>query len=157
MLVRCSQKEMNEMNFVRFVVAIARARRAGLLRLRRADGPLFFRCLGSSCRLCCEIGGGAVVRDGPAKTSRDAVMPSHKGSCAALSNGRCMIYSDRPQGCRDYPWYNISGDLYYDSGCPGVRIGGDARPLASSIAAAQNYFVVPRWLQFICLQIVVRW
>ena len=50
------------------------------------------------------------------------------GECALLSDRACSAYELRPKACRDYPWYNLGGQLFYDRGCPGIMFDSDQRP-----------------------------
>ena len=58
----------------------------------------------------------------------------------ALKEGLCSIYDARPSGCREYPWYNVNGKLYYDAGCPGMKSDADERPDVSGIQPFENFF-----------------
>ena len=132
------------------LTTIWRARRAGLLRLRPADKPLRLDCKGGECGLCCEVtGGGVIVTESealrlPAQTlqrqGRVIVIKSDKGACCLLRNTICTAYADRPQGCREYPFYNLGGRLYYDFGCPGIRYDSDGQPPVASISPAERFF-----------------
>lgn len=139
------------------LTAVARARWAGLLRIRPADAPLAFNCLGKECGLCCEVTGGAVVTEKSPRCGRAKILGAVGGRCNALSNGQCAIYASRPRGCREYPWYNVGGRLHYDIGCPGVSPSGDDRPDASTIAAIESYYLLPRWLRAIAIWLILRW
>lgn len=144
------------MSAMGLVKAIWRTRKAGLLRLRPAVGTLSFQCLGASCSLCCKVTGGGVVAT-QTGCGRAALMPSSGGVCSMLSAGRCTIHASRPQGCREYPWYNVDGSLYFDSGCPGVRSKGDQRPDVLTIAPFESYFALPAWLQGLLKRVVRVW
>ena len=61
-------------------------------------------------------------------------------TCTLLKNGLCSIYPHRPKGCREYPWYNIDGKLYYDSGCPGLKFDIDEHLDISKIQPFDNFF-----------------
>ena len=145
------------MTAISVITAVARARRAGLLRIRPADAPLAFSCLGKECGLCCEVTGGAVVDEESSRCGRAKILDAVGGRCNALSNGQCTVYASRPRGCREYPWYNVEGRLYFDSGCPGFSSGSDNRPLASTIAPIETYYALPRWVRAIALWLVLRW
>jgi Fe-S-cluster containining protein len=103
------------------------------------------------------MGGGVVKEDqlSDMNSARGAIhqcgkksfLPDNKGSCALLKGNLCTVYDDRPRGCREYPWYNIGGKLYYDKGCPGIRSGLDERPPVDSIAQINAYFPYSIWLQ----------
>lgn len=137
--------------------AIYRARRKGLLRLKAASNPIRLQCLGSDCGLCCEVTGGGVVVDPSARkvipsrlveehSDGSTVLKSCGGVCAALVDKKCSIYDLRPSGCREYPWYNVDGDLYYDAGCPGMLFDRDERPRPQTLTPIQQYFSAPNWI-----------
>ena len=67
-------------------------------------------------------------------------MKSNKSTCCLLKDGLCSIYPDRPKGCREYPWYNIEGRLYYDAGCPGIMHNKDECPDVNDIQPFENFF-----------------
>jgi Fe-S-cluster containining protein len=81
------------------------------------------------------------------KCSKKSFLPAQKGSCTLLKDNLCTYYNDRPRGCREYPWYNVGGKLYYDKGCPGIRSDLDERPAVDSIARIESYFLYSAWLQ----------
>lgn len=138
--------------------AIIRARRAGLLRLRPATAPVSFACLGARCGLCCEVtGGGVVDRTSSSSCGKAALMQATGGRCGALRDGRCSIYSDRPSGCREYPWYNVGGRLFFDSGCPGMKTEIEGRPSVTSIGTIEDYFQLPSLLRRVAIAAVSRW
>lgn len=139
------------------IKAVARARSAGLLRIRPADAPLTFACLGKTCGLCCEVTGGAVVDENSPSCGRAKILAAIGGRCHTLSQGQCTIYASRPRGCREYPWYNVGGRLHYDVGCPGFSSGGDDRPEPSTIAPIETYYLLPRWLRAVAIWLILRW
>ena len=143
------------MNWV-LIKAVCITRKRGLLHLRPADKPLNFVCLTSKCALCCRLVGSPVVSQIEAqkidpshilKNKYGMFIKSKDCTCSVLAGNLCSIYPDRPRGCREYPWYNIDGRLYYDAGCPGITINGDNRPDVSEIEPFENFF--PRTLKFI--------
>lgn len=147
-------------------IAILRARRAGLVRLRAADRPMRIECLGAACGLCCSVmGGGVVVQDhhdanrlpstALGKCRTGSVLSSNEGACTFYKSGMCSVYQQRPRGCREYPWYNIDGRLYYDKGCPGVRFDTEGRPPVWTIAAVEKYFPFSGWVQRL-LKLILR-
>ena len=129
---------------------IYRVRRAGLSRLRKATIPTRLECIGGECGLCCEVMGDAVVVDGDEATKigtewivfaeSTPVLRSEEGACCFLKKRLCLIYSKRPRGCQEYPWYNIDGILYYDAGCPGIKHDRDERPGLNDITPLKAYF-----------------
>lgn len=152
---------------IKIVATAWYARRIGLLRLRRADVPLRLDCPGGICGLCCSVPGieavlteeEAVAIPGNLKKHAAAgwAMRGCPTGCVALSNRRCSVYMHRPKGCREYPFYNVDGVLYVDTGCPGVKNDGDGRPKVAELARFESYFPGPRWLQQILLFIFRRW
>jgi Fe-S-cluster containining protein len=63
----------------------------------------------------------------------------------------------RPQACKEYPWYNIGGKLYYDSGCPGIKHDQDQRPDVDEIQPLENFFPnTPRLIVWLIKLICVR-
>ena len=149
------------MNWV-LIKAVRMARKSGLLRLRLADKPLNFTCLTSKCAMCCNLLGSPVVSQAEAqKIDPNLILKNKYGlflnskdcTCCALKGNLCSIYPVRPRGCREYPWYNIDGRLYYDAGCPGITLGGDNRPDLSTIEPFENFF--PRTSKFV-ISIVKR-
>lgn len=128
---------------------VIRARRSGLLRLVPANEPTRLCCPAEKCARCCSNLGGPVVTEEEAeKLGYEAIakdknvmfVKSRNGVCCLLKGGLCPVYSDRPSGCREYPWYNIGGRLYYDSGCPGIKHDRDERPDINSIQPFENFF-----------------
>lgn len=67
------------------------------------------------------------------------VLKSEEGKCALLHNAACECHSARPRGCREYPWYSVNSQLYYDSGCPGIRFDRDEHPSADKLADIDAY------------------
>ncbi|NLH15452.1 MAG: YkgJ family cysteine cluster protein [Phycisphaerae bacterium] len=145
--------------------SVIKARKAGLMRLRPATQPTRLDCLAAACAKCCNTLGSPRVTPqeaqaiGPEHLCRigDAIFTQSQGStCSLLREGLCGIYPYRPSGCREYPWYNIHGQLYYDSGCPGIKYDLDERPQVGSIQPWENFFPhtgsIGRWiLSKICL------
>ncbi len=129
--------------------AIVKARKSGLLRLVPAAGPVRLDCLAEKCAKCCTNLGTPAVTPAEAekigykfiqKDKNRMYVRSKDGLCCLLKNGLCSRYWCRPRGCREYPWYNINGRLYYDSGCPGIKHDKDQRPDISDIQPFENYF-----------------
>ena len=128
---------------------ILRARRKGLLFLKRADHSIGLECLGGDCGLCCDIlGSGVTANEAEARTLGEEfivktgglfILKSSGSACCLLKDKFCSRYNDRPKGCREYPWYNIDGQLYYDSGCPGITRDRDDRPAARSLNPFEKY------------------
>ncbi len=138
------------------VKSIATARRRGLYRLRPADVPARLVCLKDKCAICCKSIGTPVVTDAEAerigadilmKDDNAMFIKSEDCTCSLLKNGLCSIYPVRPKGCREYPWYNIGGKLYYDAGCPGMKYDIDERPDVGDIQPFENF--LPNTPQFI--------
>jgi len=150
----------------RLIRQVIRARRYGLLRLRKASDGVLFKCLGAECAKCCRaLGDGVVVQNDELGPLRDDVRPggqpvlkSSGGCCCLLKDGVCTKYDWRPKGCREYPWYNLGGELYYDSGCPGVGGDGDWKPAIEQVMPASRFFQGnPRWLVNVVLALMRRW
>ena len=149
----------------RVLWTVLRARRSGLLHLRLAEGAMRLDCLGGRCAVCCELLGSPLVREGELEgfgaenvVQRGGAVfaKSCSGRCIMLSKGLCSIYQNRPAGCREYPFYNIDGRLYYDAGCPGVRFDRDERPAVEDITRFEQFFPgVPgfavKLIKWICL------
>ena len=131
------------------IMAVLNARRNGLLHLAKADRPIRLDCLTCECSKCCRLLGSPVVTKKEAekiddthllKTRHGLFIKANGHSCSLLENGLCSIYPVRPQGCREYPWYNIDGELYYDTGCPGIKTDRDGRPPIETIEPFDNFF-----------------
>jgi Fe-S-cluster containining protein len=141
------------MNWV-LIKAVIKAKKAGLLQLKRADGAVRFECLASKCARCCRLLGSPVVSEKEAeKIDRQYILKNKYGMfiqsegcvCCLLKDNLCSIYANRPKGCKEYPWYNIDGQLYYDSGCPGIKSDGDNRPDVKTIEPFENFFPKSSW------------
>lgn len=154
---------------IRILVSVLRARvRGGLLRLRRVDRPLRLECLGEKCARCCQYLGGdlhlepsersVLEKHAPIAVERQSLLirsPQH--SCQFLSTGVCTIYDDRPRVCRDYPFYQIAGELYFDKGCPGI-IEGEGRPdPAGLVPFSRMLEVFPRFSRRLIISVLTRW
>lgn len=150
------------------VKTILGCRRAGLLRLRRAKRPMRLECLGDECGLCCRVMGGPEID--PVEIggmgelhviNQERVgcrVKAIDGECTLLDGRSCSVYPVRPRACREYPWYNIDGELYYDFGCPGIRFDVDGRPGVTDLLPAQKYFrMFPRWSRALILRILTLW
>lgn len=129
--------------------AVMKARRNGLLHLVPADEPTRLDCLMDECMKCCMNLGSPVVTAAEAEKIDGAVIEkkaecmfikSEDSVCCLLDKGLCTIYENRPSGCAEYPWYNIGGRLYYDSGCPGIKHDRDERPDVKNIQPFENFF-----------------
>jgi Fe-S-cluster containining protein len=82
---------------------------------------------------------------------------SENSVCCLLKKGLCSIYSVRPRGCREYPWYNIAGRLYYDSGCPGMKHDKDQRPNVNDIMPFEDFFpLTSKWVLWCVKKICVH-
>jgi Fe-S-cluster containining protein len=79
----------------------------------------------------------AILRNG-----KIILLKSTNGVCSLLKNKSCSCFNSRPQGCREYPWYKINGQLFYDKGCPGMRFDRDERPNVREISPIERYFPV---------------
>jgi hypothetical protein len=78
--------------------------------------------------------------------------------CTLLQGNECSEYRLRPRGCREYPFYNLSGELYYDSGCPGFSVGIGILPKAQDLRPVELYVTdVPLLLRRMLLWIFKRW
>lgn len=155
------------------IAALLRARKAGLLRLRPADNSVEFECLMDECGLCCEILARhiSVTQDEAERLGSDVVhfgrnpiIKSKDGICVLYSQGLCTRHPDRPQGCREYPFYNIDGKLFVDVGCPGISRAGQRNTYseeslpATGIEPARRFFskLGPRGQDFV-LWLLQRW
>ena len=151
----------------RLIKNIFQARHQGLLRLRPAIHPLHFECIGSSCARCCGVMGQSVVlsdqeaaRTGVTTLAVEnaLVMETRNCACPLLKEGACSIYTSRPRGCQEYPWYNLEGALYYDAGCPGFQAGRDSRPSPSQLRPIEEYFPgLPAFVRRIFLRLMKAW
>ena len=131
------------------IKAIIKARRNGLLRLVPATDPTRLDCLADKCAKCCKTLGSPVVTPQEAekigyqsivRDKQGMFVKSKNSICCLLKDGLCSIYADRPRGCREYPWYNIDGKLYYDSGCLGIKHDRDEHPDVDDIQPFENFF-----------------
>ena len=136
------------MNWI-LIKAVIKARRNGLLRLVPATGMIRFDCLAADCARCCKTMGTPVVTPEEAdKIGYESIVrdknamfvQSSNSVCCLLKAGLCSIYSNRPRGCREYPWYNIDGRLYYDAGCPGVSHNKGQYPSVEDIQPFEKFF-----------------
>lgn len=128
---------------------VLKARRKGLLHLKPAIKTLRLDCLAAECAKCCKNLGSPVVTPDEAekidsakisKSKNGMFIKSENFTCSLLENNLCSIYTDRPSGCREYPFYNIDGRLYYDTGCPGIKTDIDSRPDISQIKPFERFF-----------------
>jgi Fe-S-cluster containining protein len=131
------------------IKAIKKARANGLFHLTPADEPTRLDCLAAKCAKCCNNLGSPLVTGEEAKNIDPAVLEKNKdaifirskdSACCLLKEGLCSIYQSRPSGCREYPWYNIDGKLYFDAGCPGIKHDIDERPAPADIQPFENFF-----------------
>lgn len=131
------------------IKAVLKARKNGLLRLTPADKPVGFECLAQKCGKCCSNLGSPLVTINEASNialqniytnKYGSFIKSNNSTCTLLKNNLCSIYQNRPKGCREFPFYNISGILYYDAGCPGINFDNDTRPDVKIITPFENFF-----------------
>jgi len=131
------------------IKTILKAKSNGLLHLVPASEPTRLDCLADKCAKCCKTIGVPVVTiaesekiDATAivRTTHGMFIRANKGVCCLLKDNSCSIYADRPKGCREYPWYNVNGRLYYDKGCPGIKHDIDQRLQADTIQPFENFF-----------------
>jgi len=148
------------------IKAVIKARNNGLLRLTRATGPTRLDCLGEGCAKCCKFLGSPVITAKEAekidsqwivKDKDQIFIRSEDSVCCALKENLCSMYPDRPKGCVEYPWYNIDGWLYYDSGCDGIKHDEDERPDVNDIQPFENFFpqtpkLIIRLIKKICVE-----
>ena len=153
------------MNWI-LIKAIIKARRNELLRLVPATGPTRLDCLADKCAKCCKTLGTPVVTPQEAedigypsilKAKHGTFVKSDNSVCSLLKDGLCSVYPFRPKGCREYPWYNIDGRLYYDSGCPGIKHDEDQHPNIDDIGPFENFFpltpqLVLRLVKRVCVK-----
>lgn len=134
---------------ITLIKTILKAKRKGLLRLVPASQVTRLDCLADKCAKCCKTIGTPVVTtqeaekigyDSIVKCQKSMFIKSNKSTCSLLKKNLCSIYLVRPKGCREYPWYNIDGQLYYDRGCPGIKHDIDERPDTDSIQPFENFF-----------------
>ena len=146
--------------------SVIKARSRGLYRFVPANDAIRLDCLKDKCAKCCKsIGTPVVAYEEVEKIGTKAIMKDKDSTfiissncvCSLLSNGLCSIYPVRPRGCHEYPWYNIKGRLYYDSGCPGVKHDLDERPDVNDIQPFENFFPrTPKFVIWIVKKICVR-
>jgi Na+/proline symporter/Fe-S-cluster containining protein len=132
------------------IKSVLKARQNGLYRFKSPAGPVRLVCLKDKCAKCCKVIGTPVVTPDEANIiGFDLLMIDCSGAkfiksdgctCTLLKAGLCSIYPQRPRGCREYPWYNIDGRFYYDSGCPGLKYDKDQRPAVTDIQPFNNFF-----------------
>jgi Fe-S-cluster containining protein len=149
------------------ISSVFRARSAGLLRLRKVTHPVRLICKSGICGLCCRVTGGDVIVHQndlsllPANSTLSlgtvTVLKSTNGRCDQLDDKSCGCYPARPRGCREYPWYNINGVLYYDIGCPGIRHDTDERPYVNNITPIEQYLPTTNLLREILIALFRLW
>ncbi len=137
------------MRFVTLFRSLVATRRFGLLHLRAVSGPTRLDCLGGQCGLCCRAFKDVMVERSEAaplvqlkivkEVEGTILMKQSATACAALHDNFCSVYEVRPRSCRDYPWYNIEGKLYFDRGCPSIRFDADGCPDIDSIRRWEWY------------------
>ena len=149
------------------IKAVIKARRQGLLHLVPATSATRLDCLKDRCAKCCTALGTPVVTPTEAenidaesliKDKHDRIfIRSQNSVCCLLKDGLCSIYPARPRGCREYPWYNIDGRLYYDSGCPGIKHDQDQRPHTADIMPFEDFFpLTPQPILWLVKNICVK-
>ncbi len=148
------------------IKSVIKARRSGLYRFKLKTGPVRLVCLKDKCARCCRVIGTPVVTPQEAEGIGSAALMTNKQAmfiksagcvCTLLKNGLCSIYPHRPKGCREYPWYNIDGRFYYDSGCPGLKFDIDETPDVNEIQPFDNFFPntpksIVRLIKKICIK-----
>ncbi|MFH1371839.1 MAG: YkgJ family cysteine cluster protein [Planctomycetota bacterium] len=148
------------------IKSVIKARRNGLYHFKLLTGPVRLACLKDKCAKCCKVIGTPVVTPEEAEKIGSAALMTDKRAtfiksdgcaCILLKNGLCSIYPHRPKGCREYPWYNIDGHFYYDSGCPGLKFDIDERPDVNEIQPFNNFFpntpkIIVRLIKKICIK-----
>ena len=150
-----------------FIARVINARARGLLRLRPADGPTRLECLREHCGLCCSTLGGTrvevnelpdLVQIGAVEVRDGELCLRRLGPrCVLLDGSGCSAYEHRPKGCREYPWYNVGGQIFIDKGCPGIRHDWDERPDPNSLRLIEEYYPLPRVLQRLLLWVIRSW
>jgi len=147
------------------IKAVIKARRDGLLRLVAATQPRRLDCLADKCAKCCRIGGPVVTPQEAERIGHQWIVKDKCGMfvksqdhvCCLLKEGLCTLYSERPSGCREYPWYNIDGQLYYDFGCPGIKHDKDERPDINDIQPFENFFPgTPKLILWLIKKICIK-
>ena len=144
----------------RLLARIAVLRRSGFLKFRKANEPIRLVCMEERCpKPCCRFLGppeitvseGSLIGMEYVNRKADAyhLKSAECGGCCRWSaSGQCLSYHMRPQACKDYPWYNIEGQLFYDAGCPGLIFGVDGRPNVQEVRSFRFYLAgLPKWLQ----------
>ena len=150
------------------IVAIFRARKSGLLRLRKVVTPVGLNCRVGRCGKCCSAMGGEITvkieevynyasSDIIKKKNNLIVLKDKCGKCVYLVDSKCQIYPKRPKSCQDYPWYNINSTLYYDVGCPGIVFDVDKTPSVAEITPIFEYLHRSKKLQKILVWLFTHW
>lgn len=153
------------MNWI-LLKAVFRARAKGLLHLTPADKPTRLDCLADKCAKCCKnLGSPILTQQEAEKIDQKHIFKNKYGlfikstdcTCSLLQNNLCSIYQHRPKGCREYPWYNIDGRLYYDQGCPGIKHDRDQRPALDEVQPFKAFFprtskILLRIIKIICIR-----
>ena len=154
-------------------LSILRARRRGLLKLRRAPKNITLHCLRDKCpRNCCWVFDMIQLEPNEISISKlekkeisgvfylsqkQYPCPSDK-ACSAFVNGQCSVYSIRPKSCREYPWYRFGDSLYFDCRCPGITNAQTGyRPNIHDLMDSSRYFSsLPRWIRQPLLWILIH-
>jgi Fe-S-cluster containining protein len=148
------------------LTSILASRRAGLLRLRPVQGPVRLECLGERCGRCCQAMGSGIhitTQDLVQLTKVNALaekcsLKTNGRACALLQSNTCSIYEHRPRSCREYPFYNLGGKLYYDSGCPGIQRDRAEEPDAGQLTPIEEYLrPLPRVLRPAVVRLFTMW
>jgi len=153
---------------IEIIIDIIRIKKRGLLHLKPAKNPLRLECNPNECGLCCRILGNTgkiFVSKEDAKTidpiflsieNKREFIRSNGQACVCLINNKCDIYKFRPKGCHEYPWYNINGVLYYDTGCPGIKTDFDDRPSIDTIQEFENFYLfAPKFIRYLLKKMCV--
>jgi Fe-S-cluster containining protein len=45
-------------------------------------------------------------------------LKNHRGGCIFNDGRKCLVYEDRPEGCRSYPVVHVGGRAVLDEDCP---------------------------------------
>lgn len=148
------------------IIAVMRTRYSGLLRLRKANIPTRLVCHGGDCGLCCKVMGPVTVLENERthlpinatiKIGDVYCLKDTKGKCDQLKDNYCSCYNVRPLSCREYPWYNINGILYYDSGCPGINHDVDERHLVHNISLIDDYLPTSKIIRRFLIHLFKVW
>lgn len=141
--------------FCQLLKLVYRARSIGLLHLSPVSDQERIKlvCQRESCGLCCSHLGSpytdsadsvqvAVQGWGADRQAQGLSADSFCGGCKLHLKGICSVYKERPQACREYPWYNVDGKVYVDRGCPGLRYDARDVPDVSQVRPAARFFSI---------------